>query len=172
MKKENNKKNTKSFGFIFVEILIAITLIGIVFITLISIFFIIFSISKSIKDKTQVDFLIKEQLEAVRNFRDETEWNNDGLGSLEYGNFNPYYFSLDNLVNPPKWKINSGIQTVDVFTIKVIFDNVSRDLITKYIEDVYNQSHDDPNTKKVTVNVIWSGKTYQVVTYLTNWQNK
>ena len=129
-------------------------------------------VSYSIQKTTQIDSLIKEEIEAVRSFRDGTVWATSGLGSFgsNYGSGYPRYFTLDNSVTPPKWKINSGTETINGFTRSVVFDKVSRDLSRKYIESTYNAAHDDPDTIKITVNIIFNSKTYKVVTYLTNWQ--
>ena len=160
------QENFKSKGFIFLEILISITLISVVFITILGIGFLSLNLSSSIKETTRADFLVKEELEAVRSFRDKTTWAN--FIDVNFGGANPYYFVLSN----NEWNRNSGTETVGIFTRNVIFDKVSRDPTTNYIESVYDPSRDDPDTKKITVNVIWSGKTHQILTYLTNWQNK
>jgi len=153
-------------GFIFVEILIAITLITTVFITLLGIGFSSLQISYSIKNSIQADYLAKEELESVRNFRDGITWSN--FKTVNFGSQNPYYFTLSN----NQWNRNSGTETIGIFTRNVVFDEVSRNPTTKYIEDVYNSLNNDPDTIKVTASVMWNSKTYQVITYFTNWQNK
>lgn len=153
-------------GFIFLEILIAITLISIVFITLLGLVFSALNISSSIRKTTEINVLMKEELEAVRSFRDGTTWSN--FSTVNFGIGNPYYFILSG----GQWTRSSGTETIGSFTRNVFFDKVSRDPTTKYIENVYNSSNDDPDTRKVTVNVVWNSKTYQIATYLTNWQNK
>ena len=180
-------------GFIFVEILIAVSLIGIVFITLIGIAFSVLKISDSIKITNQMDFLARESLESVRSFRDTTTWSVDGLGSLlSYGDSNPYHLEVDEAANPPKLKLVLGSETIGNFTRSVIFDKVSRDLNggivlipAKKWNELYGAKivfaascvqvglcSDDPNTRKITVKIVYYEKTYQVITYLTNWQNK
>lgn len=162
--------NTKENGFIFLEILIASALISIVFITLLSVGALALNTSRSIKEATQVDSLIKEELEAMRSFRDGTTWDTDGLGTVSVSDANPYYLFLDNSSNPPKWSLSSGTETVGNFTRKVVFGKVSRNFSTQNIEPIYNPANDDHNTIKITVTVMSGSKTYQVVTYLTNWQ--
>ena len=159
-----------SKGFIFLEILVAVALISIVFMVLLGMSFSALNISHSIQQKTKIDSLIKEELEATRSFRDGSTWAANGLGPVNFGAGNPYYLILDNSQNPPKWKLQSGTETVGIFTRNVVFDKVSRDPANNNIESAYNSAHDDPDTRKVTVSVVWSGKTSQVVTYLTNWQ--
>lgn len=159
----------KQHGFIFLEILIAITLISIVFITLLGIGFSSVSLATNIQKATQADALIKEELEAVRSFRDGTIWATDGLGTFATGSASPYYLVLDTTPNPLKWKLNSGTETVGEFTRKLVFDKVSRDPSTQNIEAVYNPTNNDPDTRKVTVTVALGAKTYQVISYLTNW---
>lgn len=162
--------NSKENGFIFLEILIAVALIGTVFLTLLGIGVQSLTLSHTIKKTTEIDALIKEELEAIRSFRDGTVWATTGLASLATGSANPYYATLDNQ-NPPKWILQTGTQTLGAYTRNVVFDKVSRNPGTQAIESAYNGANDDPNTRKITVTVTYEGKTYQVGTYLTNWQN-
>lgn len=162
-------RNSES-GFIFLEILIAVALVSLVFVMLLGIGFSSVNISTAIRKTSQADALIREELEAVRSLRDGTTWATNGLGVLATGSANPYYVSLDSSVNPPKWKLNAGTETVGEFARKVVFDKVSRDPAAQNIESTYNASHEDVNSRKVTVIVTRGSKTYQVVTYLTNWK--
>src|SRR3989338_6708926 len=98
IKKEKNKNcfmfhvsDFKSKGFIFLEIIIAVALISVVFITLLSVGFSVVTLSASIQKKSQADSLIKEELEAVRAFRDGTTWSN--VASVNFGSPNNYYFT-------------------------------------------------------------------------------
>ena len=150
------------------EILIGSSLISMVFITLLGIGTLALNTSSSIKKTTQIDSLIKEEIEAVRSFRDGTVWGTNGLGTVSVGGANPYYLVLDT-GNPPKWILQTGTEMVNDVTRNVVFDNVSRDPSTNNIESAYNPAHLDPDTKKITVTVVSGTKTYQVVTYLTNW---
>lgn len=176
-KKEKHKNyfkfqisNLKNKGFIFLDILIAIVIINIAFIALLSAGVMLLNLSSSIKNTTQSDFLIKEEIEAVRSFRDGTGWSVNGLGTVNRGSNNPYHIFLDTSSNPNKWNLITGVETSGIFTRNIVFDNVSRDPSTNNIEDNYNQLHDDPNTIKITVTATWLNKTSKVVAYLTNWQ--
>lgn len=158
--------DNKKTGFIFLEILIAIALISIVFITLLGIGVLVMNVSGSIQKQTRADFLAKEEFEALRNFRDGTQWATNGLGIVDTGSSSPYY-----LVNSANhWTLVSGTETQGIFTRKIIFDKVSRDA-SGNIEAIYNLSNDDADTRKVTVVIAWLDKTLQYVSYLTNWKN-
>ncbi|OGZ66683.1 MAG: hypothetical protein A3C50_02235 [Candidatus Staskawiczbacteria bacterium RIFCSPHIGHO2_02_FULL_43_16] len=159
-------------GFIFLEILIAVTLISVVFVTLLGVGFSALTLATSLQKTAQADSLIKEELEAVRSFREGTTWQTNGLATKSIGSANPYYATLDPEINPPAWQLTEGIETVGDFTRKVVFDAVSRDLATNNIEAVYNATRDDPDTRKVTVTVTLGAKTYQVISYLTNWNQQ
>ncbi len=162
----------KKTGFIFLEILIAIAIISIVFTVLLGIGFSAINILSSIKKQTQADFLAKEELEALRSYRDGTTWASNGLGIVDSGDINPYYLVLDNGATP-KWTLQLGQETVGIFTRYVVFDWVSRNPpVTGYIEDTYHDANRDDQTVKVKVTVSWLGKVSQVFAYLTNWQNK
>src|SRR3989344_5071780 len=158
-----------SAGFMFLEIIIAVALISRVFITLLGIGGVALSLATSVQKTTEADSLIREELKAIRSLREGTVWATDGLATLATGPANPYYAAQDTTANPPKWKFNAGIETVGVFTRKAVFDKVSRDPSAGDIETMYNAAHDDPDTRKVTVTVTLGAKTYQVISYFTNW---
>jgi len=160
-------KNVKENGFTLLEIIIAIAIIIIVFVILLGIAFLVLNISSSIQKETQADSLIKEEFEALRNFRDGTQWATSGLGIVNTGSGNPYH--LVNSLN--EWSLVSGTETVGIFTRKIVFDKVSRDPVTYDIEQIYNLSHNDSDTIKVTITISWSNKTIEDVLYLTNWKN-
>lgn len=157
-------------GFIFLEILIAVAITSLVFLVLLSIGIQSMLLSQSIERSTKIDSLLREELEAVRSFRDGSVWANSGLGSLNTGSSNPYYPVLDTSVNPARWTLQAGTQTIGEYTRKIIFDKVSRNPSTGQIEDTYNITNDDPDTRKATASVVDGAKTYEVVTYFTNWQ--
>lgn len=159
-------------GFVFLEIIIGVALTSIVFVTLLSVAFLSLNISASIKQTTLADALAKEEIEALRTFRDGTTWLTDGLGTVSVGSNNPYYLVLNDQANPPRWDLTLGTETTGIFTRKIVFDKVSRDPTTKNIESVYNILHDDPETRKVTVTVSWTGKNYNLISYLTNWRDQ
>ncbi len=167
IKKQSNRKNP---GFIFLEILIAIGLISIVFVLMLGIGFQSVNISTGLQRASGADSFIKEQMEAVRSFRDGTTWQTNGLGSLATGQAYPYYMAVDENSNPKKWVLNQGTQTSGIFTKKIVFEKVSRNPANLDIESIYNASRDDPNTKKATVTVTWDNNASQVSAYFTNWK--
>ena len=115
--------------------------------------------------------MAKEEFEALRSFRDGTNWATNGLGTVNFTDANPYYLFLDSS-DTPKWVLRAGIETTGIFARYIVFDKVSRDPSTYYIQNVYNSSNDDPKTVKVKVTISWLDKISRVVAYLTNWQNK
>jgi len=157
-------------GSILLEAFIAIMVIGISFAFLLDLGALSVKVSTSIQKSTQANFLLREGMEITRSFRDGTTWATNGLGSVSIGSANPYYFLLDTSVNPNKWSLTSGTETVGIFTRKVIFEKVSRDPATSNIQGTYNPSYDDQNTRKVTVTVSWPEKTMDLITYFTNWK--
>lgn len=161
-------KNFKN-GFAILDILIAVTIISIAFIVILSMGAMSLNLSSSITNTIQADSLIKEEIEAVRSFRDGTNWSVNGLGTVNKGSSNPYHVFLDTDSNPNKWNLVPGTETIGIFTRNIVFDNVSRDPSTNNIETIYNQLRNDPDTIKITVTVAWSNRTSKVIAYLTNW---
>ena len=159
---ELSKKNNS--GFMMLEAIISIAIIVIAFTALMSLVFSVVSLSGSVQKQTQADSLIKEEFEAIRNFRDGTKWATTGLGVVTTGS--PYYL----VNNAGKWALTAGTETQGNYTRKVVFDKVSRDA-SGNIEATYNQARVDNDTIKITVTVTYPGKTMQDVTYLTNWKS-
>lgn len=133
------------------------------------------STSSFLKQQTQAITLAEGVLEALKNFRDGTGWNDDdpenrydGLGKAQTGVSYHLGLSLD---VPPRWQLLEGTETVDIFVRSLMLENVQRDVDDNIVSA---GGIDDPNTKKVTVTVSWTAKTIpqEVVTvsYLTNWR--
>jgi len=161
-------------GFSLLEILIAVALIGIAFVTLFLVVFSVIMASSAVKATTQADFLIKEELEALRSFRDGTDWSVNGLGAVQTGVANPYYLFLQ-VNSAPTWSLVSGTETVGSFTRHIIFKKVfsnSSGIVNGDTATECLGCPENPNMIKITVVATdsLSGKTYQIVTYLSNWK--
>lgn len=164
MIKKNHQKLIK--GISAIEILIVVAFITIGLTSLLGVISHSLKISTSIKETTQANIIAQETMEAVRNFRDGTKWDLDGLGKLVASA--DYYPQATG--SPLKWQLVLGTETIDGFTRKVVFENISRDPVNNNIEDTYNLANDDSNTRKVIVTVSWKDKEVKLGSYLTNWQ--
>ena len=166
------KKLKNEKGLSIVEILIIAAIIAIALTSLLGIATFSLKIATLEREVTQANILAQETMEAVRNFRDETDWNNDdpqdqydGLGIIATGvAFHPEKSSD----TPPKWMLIQGEETIG-FTRKVVFEDVSRDG-NDDIEQTYNPNNDDPDSKKIIVTVSWKDKEVEIITYFTNWK--
>jgi len=156
---KDNKK-----GISIIEILIVIAIIATAFFSLFSLVVFSLRISNLIKETSQANSLAEETIEAVRNFRDGSDWHTDGLGTLTVGDS---YYPQKSGDNPAKWQIVAGEETIDGFTRKVVFDQVQRDDNHNIVE---TGAIVDLNAKKVTAIVSWKDKEIEIVTYLTNWR--
>jgi len=173
MKKKNssfvNTKNlTKERGFTIVEIIIAIVVVVSVFGTILSFFSLDIKNSARNRTRLQAILLAQEAMEAVRNFRDNTIWSENGLGILIAGtNYHP-------VVASSGWSIVSGNEITGIFTRNIVFYNTSRG-VNDDIESVYNPANNDPDTKKVMVMVSWDDQygpaSESLTSYITNWRN-
>ncbi|MDP2910555.1 MAG: prepilin-type N-terminal cleavage/methylation domain-containing protein [bacterium] len=157
----NNYKKNKGFSVIEIIIVIAIVAVGLINLLGVAVFSL--KISAIIKQTSQADSLAKESIEAIRAFRDGTDWDSNGLSVFNTGSSNPYYPELD---VGPVWKLTSGAEIIGAFTRKVIFEKVSRDG-SGNIETVYNAGNDDPETRKIIATVSWSDRKVEIITYLT-----
>jgi len=151
-------------GISIVEILVIIAIIGVALGSLLGLATFSLKASTSIKETSQANSLAQETMEAVRNFRDGTTWDSDGLGTLTAG---VAYYPQKTADTPPKWQLIQGEETVDGFTRKIFFEDVQRDSNDNIVE---TGGTNDPDTKKVKVTVSWGGKEVKIITYLTNWK--
>ena len=159
--------NGNNKGVSIIEILVVIFIINVTLVGLLGLVAFSLKASTSIKETNQADFLAQETMEAVRNFRDGTDWFADGLGSLSLITGVAYHLEKSGDV-PPKWQLISGPETVNDFTRKVIFEDVHRDVVDDDIVD--SGGYNDDETKKVTVTISWKDKTIELTTYFTNWR--
>jgi len=162
---QNSYKNKK--GIAVVEILIVIGIIAITISSLLGVVVFSLKLSASIKETTTADALARGIIEAVRNFRDGTDWDSGGLGVLNTGSA---YYPEKSGDMPPAWMLVGGEETVNGFVRKVVFERVSRDSGTGNIEDIYDPVRDDPDTRKVIATVSWESKKVEIITYFTNWR--
>lgn len=167
-----NKKGKFNKGISIIEILVVVTFVVISFTSLLGLIAYSLRTSNLIKKTVQAAGLAQEAMEAVRNFRDGTDWNVNGLRDyvgIDATSSGPWQVKLDTTFSPPKWALATGTETIDGFSRQVFFEKVSRDF-NKNIEDVYSPVGDDPNTRKLTAKVFWDGKEAKLSTYLTNWK--
>lgn len=162
---QNSLGNKK--GISIIEILVVVAIIAIAFSSLLGLASFSLGVSTLIKQTNQANNLSQEVMEAVRNFRDGTSWDTDGLGKLTTSI--DYYPQATS--SPSKWQLVQGTENIDGFTRKVVFEDVMRDSNDKIVE---SGGDFDLNTKKVIVTVSWEerGREHKVeiINYLTNWK--
>jgi len=154
-------------GISIIEILVVIAIIITALSSLLGLASFSLGVSTLIKQTNQANNLSQEVMEAVRNFRDGTSWDIDGLGKLATST--DYYPQATG--SPSKWQLVQGTENIDGFTRKVVFEDVMRDSNSNIVE---SGGTNDPNTKKVTVTVSWEERgrdlKLEIFTYLTNWK--
>lgn len=102
-------------------------------------------------------FLAKEGIEATRAIKDKN-WTNN-IANLNFGaDYHP-------TISSNTWTLASSQEIINQFTRKIIIDNVSRNPITKDIEQTYNALNNDANTKKITSTVLWGTAEIQDISY-------
>lgn len=102
-------------------------------------------------------FLAKESIEAIRTIKDKN-WTNN-ITTLTFGaDYHP-------AISLNTWTLASGEETINQFTRKIVIDNVSRNPITKDIEQTYSAPNNDANTKKITSTVLWGSGETQDISY-------
>lgn len=159
---QNNKKGVSTVEILVVTAIIATTLTSILGLVSFSL-----RITNLTKQTNQSNNFAQEIMEQVRNFRDGTTWDTDGLGTLTANT--DYYVQKSG--SPSKWQLSQGTKTTDGFTQKVVFENVMRDGNDNI---VVSGGTNDSDTRKIIATVSWEekGKSHQIelITYLTNWK--
>ena len=151
-------------GISIIEILVVIFILAIAFASILGLLTFSLRVSTLIKENTQAINLAKETVEAVRNFRDGTSWDINGLGTLTTGvDFHPEKTSD----TPPKWELLLGEETIEGFSRKVVFEEVFRDGNDDIVE---TGGILDSETKKGTATVSWRDREVKITTYFTNWK--
>lgn len=155
-------------GGLTVEVLVVIAIISFALASLLDLSSFSLDASRLAGQNTQAEALAQEEMEALRNFRDGTNWNTDGLGVLT-----PLvsYHLEKTTASPQKWQMVLGEETINNFTRKIIFASVQRDANSNIVA---SGGATDPETKKASVSVSWTekGRPHQISisTYLTNWR--
>lgn len=161
-------KRKSEKGISVIEILIACAVLGIALSAILGLSGFLLSQTSVIKQTALATAFAQETMEIARNFRDNTTWNTNGLGSLAVGS--PYYFQKSSSA-PFIWQLVQGSENVNGFTRTTVLSSVLRDANSNIVQ---SGGTADSNTKQVTATVSWSerGKTHQVqlMEYLTNWR--
>jgi len=163
----NYNKQDLIKGASVIEIVIVISVLVVV---LTSIFLLLnFSLRTSDLQRNTVGAtaIAQETIEAARNFRDQTDWNVDGLGVLTIGS--DYY--PETAGNPLIWTMIAGQENIDIFTRSVVFSRVYRD----GNDSIADAGIEDSDSRKLTITVSWQengqSREVKIITYLTNWSN-
>jgi len=149
-----------------VGLLIAVALIVGTLVALVSVINFSLSYSLTRKQAAQALSLAQQAIEGVRNFRDNTDWSINGLGTLALGS--PYYLTESGL--PPVWTLVPGQKTEQGFTQGITFYQAERDANHNLVE---GGGTADAGTRKVKVEISWQEKgkdrRIEISSYLTNW---
>ncbi len=158
-------RGQNGIGLIELLIVMAIITTGLVYLLGMSSFSL--RISGEKEKISQANFMAQEIMEGVRNFRDGTDWQTDGLGTLSA--LTPYH--LEKTGSPAGWALFLGEETTNGFTQSIVFDEVRRNDNDDIVE---NGGDLDQGSKKITVSVLWTerGKSQQItlISFLTNWK--
>lgn len=124
-------------------------------------------ITSIVSQTNQANNMAQEIMEQVRNFRDGTYWDIDGLGKTATDT--DHYIQKSG--TPPVWQLVPGTEIINIFTKKVVFQDVMRDANDDIVE--FGGSN-DPNTKKIIITVFWeernNNRQIELISYLTNWK--
>ena len=154
-------------GFTIVEIIVVVAIIASAFIAILSFFVFESRVGDRERMRLKAISLAEETIEAVRNFRDNTDWAVNGIGTLSTG------VEYHTAKATSSWEVISGSEDIDGFTKVIIFTNVSRDG-NDNIEQIFNPLNHDPDTKKISIIVNWADRSgsasESIETYLTNWR--
>ena len=165
----------KNKGISIIELLVVIVIIGVAIGASISFGTFSLRTASLLKQTTQASFFVQDAVEALKNYRDNTGWNDDdpgdqydGLGVVATGV--PLRLELSG-GTPQRWQLLLGQETLGIFTRDIVMEPVERDAADNIVASGGTL---DPQTKKVTVTVSWKdrGETreLEIATYLADWR--
>lgn len=171
IKKKFNKKNG---GALLLELLIVISILGIILSVVANAMFLSLRGNKTSGENGIATSLASETLEAIRSIVEEDYQNIYGLPNIPNKGPSNHYYTTQ---SAGKWITATGDETIVlngiIYTRYFTIENVSRDDSTRNIQVSYLSDYDDPSTQKVTVTVSWTGGTPIVMSeYFFRWKNK
>lgn len=154
-------------GIIILEILIAVAIIGLVFLALAEVGNLALKFNSQLKNNAIASNLTAEAMEATKSVKEES-WQALGALSLD----TPYHPIKNG--SPLKWALSAGAENItsgSIFTRQVVLNRVWRD---SNDDIVLSGGVEDPNTRKIIATVSWpergQNKQVALVAYLTNWK--
>ena len=169
------KHQTYSKGISIIELLVVILILGVGIAGALSFGVFSLRVASLQKQTTQAAFLAQDALEALKNYRDNTGWNDndpanqyDGLGVVATGT--PLHPALSG-GSPERWQLLLGQETIGIFTRDVVAEPIERDGADNIVE---SGGTIDSDTRKITVRVTWqerkTAREFETITYLSNWR--
>lgn len=146
--------NIKGITIIEIIVVIAISAIALFIIGTVGLYFLT-NIRENFSHQRALSFT-EEGIEIVKSIRNNN-WSN-------ISDLNPN-IDYHPIISGNSWTLQLGSENIDIFTRKIIFENVNRDTNDNIVT---SGGVNDPDTKKVTVTVSWSNKNFYISTYLTN----
>lgn len=153
-------------GISAIEILVVVFIIGLALSSLLGLTSFSLNAATLTKQMFEADNLAQEAMEQARSFRDLTDWDSEGLGSLLPGSD----YHAERSQTPPVWSMALGEESIGMFVRKIVLAEVRRDGSDNIVE---SGGSVDPDTLKVTATVEWEDKgshKVELTTYLTNWR--
>ena len=159
---------SKSKGITVLETLVAIAIIVIVLVGVYGLVVFSLGVTNALRKSSQAHFLAQEAAEAVRNFKDNTEWSVNGLGALSEMVF---YYPIKTGASLKEWQMILGQEEIEGFTRSIVIHEVGRDISGNILQ---SGGTVDPDIKKITVSVSWQdrgqNKEIQLNSYFANWK--
>ncbi len=156
------KKNEAEKGFSVIEVLIASAIVVIAFSSILGLISFLLGTARINHDSFRAQNLIRSTAEEIRSFRDNTEWDVDGVGSLALGT--DYYPEMIS----GEWTLVSGREEKQDMTRWVVFYEVNRNSDG---DIVLSGGSVDPDTLKAVVTVeAPDDNLFTTSFYVSNWR--
>lgn len=136
--------NNKQYGTVLVEVIVAVSIISIIFIELFGVATRTLSFSYQSLKTSEASFLLEEGAEAVKTIRDDN-WTTLSASLLE----TPYYLSFSSGI----WSLTSTETQIGEYTRTVTLHSVYRDTNDDIISS--GDGTLDPDIIRIAVSVIW-----------------
>ncbi len=155
------KDKSKQKGISVIEIIVAIGIIVLITAMLAGVTLTSSETLRRVENLTKAHNFATIGMEKVRAFRDNTEWENGGLGDLDKN----ISYSIEWNEANNAWEMEPGERQMDFFTKEIYLEEVRRNGNHDIITDGSGDICDD--TIKIVARVSWQDKNTTLVNYLT-----
>lgn len=150
-----------NWGFTAIEVLSSLALLSILLVSFSGFLGNLLNYHFRLENRYKAEIMADNAFEAIRSFRNGTDWHTDGLGFLDEGE------SYKIKVEEGQWVLEKGVKGDDSMSKEILIETAYRDeegMLSK------EGNYPDENTKRVTVLISTRFSDFEYNNYFTNWR--